>query len=100
MSAVLPAAVDHNASQGFNATYELRLRGGVPLGMRFEEGDLTIDAGPVARADCRISAEPVAFLLLAYGRMKPWRYLLSGRLLAWGRRPWLASRFNTMLMPF
>jgi hypothetical protein len=41
----------------------------------------------------------VAFLLVMYRREPPWPFILRGRLLAWGRRPWLglslARRFHT-----
>ena len=98
--AVLPAAVDHAAAQGFTASYDLRLRGGVPLAMRFTNGSLTVEPGGTSRADCRISADPPAFLLLSYGRATPWRFIARGQLIAWGRRPWLAARLATMLQGF
>jgi hypothetical protein len=49
--------------------------------------------GPV---DCVISAHPVTYLLVVYGRMPLGRALLRGRMLAWGRRPWLGLRFKDL----
>jgi hypothetical protein len=49
--------------------------------------------GPV---DCVISADPVTFLLVAYGRMPLSRALLHGGILAWGRRPWLGLHFKNL----
>jgi hypothetical protein len=45
------------------------------------------DPGPV---DVHVSADPAALLLVVYRRQSQWRHLAGGRLLAWGRRPWLA----------
>jgi hypothetical protein len=100
VAAILPAAVDPTHAEGFTASYELRLRGGAPFGMRFDHGALSIQPGAARRADCHISAEPAAFLLVSYGRVTPWRYVARGRLVAWGRRPWLAPRFGKMLHSF
>lgn len=49
-------------------------------------------AGPRERVDCEIWADPVAFLLVGYGRLATWRAILSGGVLSWGRRPWTAAR--------
>ncbi len=43
--------------------------------------------------DTVISADPATFLLVVYKRMNPWLAILTGRLVAWGRRPWLALSF-------
>jgi hypothetical protein len=48
--------------------------------------------------DCRISADPVAFLLVAYGRQAQWRPVLLGRMTAWGRRPWRAFALKRLLV--
>ena len=99
-SAILPAAVDHAQAAGFSACYELRLRSDPPLTLRFDRGALTVQPGGACRPDCSVSVDPAAFVLLAYGRRRPWRYLASGKLFAWGRRPWLAARFQRLLLPF
>lgn len=48
------------------------------------------------RADCTILLDPVAFLLIALGRLNPWRAIAQGWVLAWGPRPWLAPRFPSL----
>ncbi len=77
--------------------YRIRWRGapqGAPdLVIRLAGGRVAV--GPPAageRVDCRISADPVAFLLVGYGRAATWRETLTGRIFAWGRRPWMAAR--------
>jgi len=37
-----------------------------------------------------ISADPAALLLFMYAREPQWKYIATGRLIAWGRKPWLA----------
>jgi hypothetical protein len=37
-----------------------------------------------------ISADPAALLLVLYKRRSQWPAIARGKLLAWGRRPWLA----------
>lgn len=100
LGAVLPAAVDPVAAEGFDATYELRLRDPLRMGLIFHDGGLRVVPGPQPHADCRISAHPSAFLLVAYGRVAPWRPVVRGRLLAWGRRPWLAARISKLFPGF
>jgi hypothetical protein len=53
------------------------------------------DPGP--RADCWISAGPVAFLLVGYGRSGQWGPILRGQLLAGGREPWLGLAFGQLI---
>lgn len=79
------------------AVYEVRYRGGETVSMIFRDGALTVGRGRVKNADCRISVEPVTGLLLAYGRTSQFRAAFTGRALVWGRKPWLAFRFNTAL---
>lgn len=75
-------------------TYEIRLRGGgVRFAIEIADGNATVReaGGPV---DCVISADPVTFLLVMYGRMPVWRALVSGGIGAMGRRPWLGLRYK------
>jgi hypothetical protein len=46
--------------------------------------------------DCVISADPVTYLLVVYGRMPLGRALLRGGMVAWGRRPWLGLCFKSL----
>lgn len=94
---LIPLYVDAEATRGLHATYELKLRGGETISMTFDEAKLTIEHGRAQRPDCRISADPVAFLLVGYGRQSQWRAILSGKLFASGRKPWLGLRFTSLL---
>jgi uncharacterized protein (TIGR03083 family) len=89
-----PLVVRPEAGGGAPVTYEVRLRGNGPrYVIRVANGTAEVRAagGPV---DCVISADPVTYLLVVYGRMPLGRALLRGGMLAWGRRPWLGLRFK------
>ena len=90
--------VDPVAARHHTATYEIRIRGGGTYTLTFRDGALEARDGPAARADCRISAAPAAFLPVLYRRRSPWRFVPTGGLVAWGRRAWLgpglAGRFH------
>ena len=49
------------------------------------------------KSDCVITADPVAFLLLGYGRISQWSPIMRGKLRAGGRKPWLAMKFGTLM---
>ena len=82
------------ADDAHTANYELRLRGQRRYFFEFRAGALTVGSTPSADVDLRISADPVTFLLVNYGRVSAVRAALSGRIVAWGRRPWLAVGFS------
>jgi uncharacterized protein (TIGR03083 family) len=91
-----PLVVRPEAGCGAPVTYEVRLRGDGPrYVMRVANGTVEVRAagGPV---DCVISADPVTYLLVVYGRMSLGRALLRGGILAKGRRPWLGLRFKNL----
>jgi uncharacterized protein (TIGR03083 family) len=96
---VLPMIVDRAAAARVSLSYELSLRGGGPrVFIRVHDGSLTVE--PVASrapVDCQISADPAAFLLVAYGRVGQLGPILRGQLIAWGRRPWAALRLNSFI---
>ena len=91
-----PEYVDEDGARNFSARYELRIRGGLQATLTFVDGGLTVGR-PDGTADCRISADPVAFLLVSYGRISVWGPVLRGRMVAWGRRPWLGLKLPSLL---
>lgn len=95
---VLPKFIDADATRGFHAVYELRLRGGPTVTMAINESEATFTHGTARRADCRISADPTAFLLIGANRQSQWRGLFTGKMLAFGRKPWLGLRFKKLLV--
>jgi hypothetical protein len=78
------------------ASFELRIRGANGYRMAVDHGIATVTAAG-ERADCVITADPVAFMLLGFGRISQWPPILRGKLRAGGRKPWLAMKFATLL---
>jgi len=79
-------------------SFELRIRGCTPYRMAVDHGAATVTTVAAGeRSDCVITADPVAFLLLGYGRISQWRPILRGKLRAGGRKPWQAMKFATMM---
>lgn len=95
-SAVMPLCVTERARR-FSATYQLRLRGQGIYTLRFEDGQLTVGGSYDGPVDCRISADPATYLLVTLGRLGPIRPALTGRMIVYGRRPWLTARLSQLM---
>lgn len=91
------AMVDQEAARGVRATFQVHVRGGASHLFRFDDGALSIEPPGAARVDCHISADPAAMLLVAWARRSQWPAIATGRLVAWGRRPWLGPRFRMLM---
>jgi uncharacterized protein (TIGR03083 family) len=98
VTALLPRYVDRAAAAGLTATYEVRLRGGPSFQVRFDRGTATLGSPQPGAVDCRLTVDPVTFLLVVYGRRSQWPGILRGRLRAWGPRPWLGLRFQRLFV--
>lgn len=94
--ALAPKYLRPDRSRGLHVSFELRLRGGPRYRMAVDDGTGVVGAAG-ERADCVITADPVAFLLVGYGRVPQWGQILRGKLRAGGRKPWLAAKFGTLL---
>jgi uncharacterized protein (TIGR03083 family) len=94
---LMPHYVDDEAARGFSAVFDLRMRGGPRRLLVFDDGRLSVEEPDGRRVDCRISADPTAFLLVGYGRIGPVAPALTGKMLAWGRRPWLGLKLPRLL---
>ena len=97
LPAMIPLTVDAAAAAGLHAAYELRIRGGPRFMVRFRDGAASVEPPASRPVDCWISADPTAFLLFGYGRTGLWGPMARGRLVAGGRRPWLALRYRRLL---
>jgi uncharacterized protein (TIGR03083 family) len=94
---LLPLLVDPVTTAAVNARYAIRVRGGVRRAVIITDGELDV-VGDVDRVDCHVSADPVALLLIAYGRRSQWVPILTGKLIAWSRQPWLGPRLVRYLV--
>ena len=82
---------------GVRATYDIRLRGGDRCYFVFNDGDFTVEDPSPRRVDCHISADPVAMLLVFFDRRSQWPAIATGKLMAWGRKPWLGFQLRSLL---
>lgn len=89
-----PLAVNPATTRGHTATYQFRLRGGTRFVVRFQDGTPTVEPVDGQPVDCHLWADPVDLMLVIYGRINQWGPIARGRLLAWGRKPWLGLSFN------
>ena len=98
LAPLLPILVDPVSTRELRALVRLRFRDGPELGLTFDRGTLAVGPCGDRRPDVTISADPEAFLLVAYGRASQWPAIATGKLVAWGRRPWLAVRLTSYLV--
>jgi hypothetical protein len=90
---IAPGWVNPARARGLTATFKVHLRGAASHVYAFRNGHLQVNPAGLRRADVHISADPAALLLVLYRRQSQWRHIAAGRLLAWGRKPWLAPTF-------
>lgn len=90
---VLPGYINRDRARGLHARYELRFGGDLRYQLAIDDGTGTV--GPATgRPDCVITADPVAFLLVGYGRISQLGPALRGKIRSGGRKPWLGFRFG------
>jgi hypothetical protein len=97
---ISPHFVDCERAGGLRATFEVRLRGGPTLALRFDDGALVVTSGPAPDADCRMSGDARAVMFVTYHRKSQWGQIALGRLIAYGRKPWLGLRFADLFGGF
>jgi uncharacterized protein (TIGR03083 family) len=95
MPTFAPAVVDADRARAAPASFDIRVRGANRSVWRFADGALEVGPADGRPVDCHISADPRAFLLVAYGRRSQVVEVLRGRLVAYGRRPWKALQFRS-----
>ena len=93
---VAPQYLRPRRAVGVRISFELRMRGGASYRMAVDDGMAVVTAAG-EKADCVITADPVAFLLLGYGRISQLSPVLRGQLRPGVRKPWLAMKFGTLL---
>jgi hypothetical protein len=94
---MLPDYLDRRRADGVRMSLELRLRGGPSYLIRVADGAAAVTLDGEHQPDCWISADPVAFLLVGFGRSGQWGQIARGRMLAGGRKPWLAGKFGSLI---
>lgn len=90
------AAVDPAAATKAQGTYHLHIRDAHDWTIQIDGTTATIAPGKPDRTDLHISAGAKAFLLTSYGRAGRLRSLLTGQIIGYGRKPWLAMQFSNV----
>ena len=91
LAPLLPILVDPVRTREPAASCGCGSADGPELGLTFDRGTLAVGPCGDRRPDVTVRADPVTFLLVAYGRASQWPAMASGKLLAWGRpRGWPA----------
>lgn len=94
---LLPHMLDAQRATGVRLAIELRIRGVPRAVAQIADGELRIEEAGRQRVDCRLTADPVAYLLLTWNRISPVGAVLRGRLVPWGRRPLRVLEFGSLL---
>ena len=97
LSVVTVHYIDPTQTRGANLCFDVRLRNQWRLHFVFDDGTLSIEEPSDRRVDVHISADPEVFMLVGYGRVGQWRAALKGQIVAWGRKPWLALKFGSLI---
>lgn len=86
--------LDPEAARDVDLCIEVRLRRGRPISIRVKDGEAWGEIPGARRSDAILSTDPMAFLLVGYGRTDPVLPLLKGKLLVWGRKPWTILKLD------
>ena len=95
---LLPRYIDPDAAAGFTGVLGIAVRGSQPVRVEIADGAAVLSLLE-GKVDCRISADPVAFVSVGYGRATQWSQIVRGKMMATGSRPWLAFQFPRLLRP-
>jgi uncharacterized protein (TIGR03083 family) len=93
---MLPHYVNEEAARGKYLRFRLQIRGGSTFDLKFRDGSLTIEP-PLGSPDCKISADPTAYLLVGYGRVGRLGPIAAGRIVSYGRKPWLGLALTKLI---
>ena len=93
VNVVRPHILEPAKTHDLNATVELRVRGYETATYAFQPSRLMVTPGRGEKPHVTMSVDAVALLQVAYKRSTLTRPILTGKAVAWGRRPWLALQF-------
>ncbi len=91
MHGMMPASevfCDHEVALRCGGIYHLGLRGGSDWTIRVTYGFVSVAEGRPEAADVRIVGDPLAMVLMSFGRQNPIMSVLTGKVMVTGRRPW------------
>jgi uncharacterized protein (TIGR03083 family) len=92
----LPYFVKPDVAGNVAASWELNLRGAPPVYLLLRNGRLEVTDQAPGTIDCRVTADPVEYLLVGYGRKSKWGPILTGKIVAYGKKPWLSLTLSKL----
>jgi uncharacterized protein (TIGR03083 family) len=92
----LAFAVNREAAAQVEGEYELSVDGGPRFFANCRYGGLTIGTSPTGNVDCRLSGDPVSWLLALWGRVSWSELLADGKITVDGSAT-LAAKFKSLL---
>lgn len=90
--------VNQELARGLTADVRVELRGGGAMTLRFADGAFSLEPAGPGPAECTVSAEPVAFLMVVSRRLTQWAAITLGLLQASGPRADLALRLTDLFV--
>lgn len=97
--ALTPVFVDPVKAAKLAGTYGLRFRDGPDFTYRIDrDGQFVIDRAWPDQADARLNADPAAFLAAGLGRINPLVAGLTGKIVAYGRKPWRMAQLGNIVV--
>ena len=94
---VLPLLLDTRRAAGLRMRLMLHIRHGSPLVIVVDNATLRVEPASAQPVDCHVSVDPATFLLVSFHRISPVSAALTGKILTWGRKPWLLLRLQSVL---
>ena len=94
----MPMIVNRETTRGHSAAYGIELRGVGDMVIRFDDGEYGLEEAGSVPVDCTISADPVAWLLMASGRLDLWPAVALGLISFGGEHPELGVGFKDLFI--
>lgn len=94
---VLPLLLDAERARHLRLRCQLHIRHGASVVIVVEDGALHIEPSSDRSVDCHLTVDPLTFLLVSFHRIGTTGPLLRGKVVPWGRRPWLVARLQASL---
>lgn len=94
---VLPLLLDAERAGHLRLRCRLHIRHGASVVIVVHDGTLHVEPSSDRTVDCHLTVDPLTFLLLSFHRIGPIGPVLRGKVLPWGRRPWLVARLQSSL---
>jgi hypothetical protein len=92
---MLPFVLAESAAQT-SASFRVHIRGGDAITGRIGNGKMSVSRTDLEPVDCHISADPVAFVLVAHRRLSRIGRVARGQLLSWGENKGFGATLPTL----